>query len=97
MGGNRTPIIDEEHLFGDKKSWIEQYHSHLVSGGKPYTSESAPDFLRRLTVDEAMLLQTFPKDFKFIGRQSPVFRQIGNAVPCKLAEAVGRAVTDCLD
>ncbi|MEY0160102.1 DNA cytosine methyltransferase, partial [Providencia manganoxydans] len=48
--------------------------------------------LRRLTIDEAIILQTFPDDYIFIGPQSKVFSQIGNAVPCKLAQVVAEVV-----
>lgn len=90
MGGNRTPIIDEDQLYYGKKAWIEEYHQHLLSGGEPYQPDATPSRLRRLTVDEAHLLQTFPSSFIFSGKQSSVFRQIGNAVPCNLAEAIGQ-------
>jgi len=90
MGGNRTPIIDEEQLYHGKPAWVEKYHQHLLDGGESYPKDATPKFLRRMTVDEAHLLQTFPDDFNFIGRQSSVFRQIGNAVPCNLAEAVAK-------
>lgn len=96
MGGNKTPIVDENHLYEDAESWVEQYHRHLMGGGKPYALNSTPKYLRRLTVDEAMLLQTFPKNYQFKGPQSSVFRQIGNAVPCRLAEAVGRLVSKAI-
>lgn len=97
MGGNRTPIVDEEQLYYDAPSWIEEYHSYLMSGGAPYTNKNAPSRLRRLTVDEAHLLQTFPENFHFFGKQSSVFRQIGNAVPCNLAEAVAKLAMSILD
>ena len=97
MGGNRTPIVDEEQLYNEKPGWVEQYHRHLMDGGKPYPKDAAPEYLRRMTVDEAHLLQTFPKDFKFVGCQSSVFRQIGNAVPCNLAEAVARLAATTID
>ncbi|KJE34972.1 DNA methyltransferase [Thalassospira sp. HJ] len=96
MGGNRTPIVDENHLFEGSPSWVENYHHHLMNGGQPYGMNEAPEFLRRLTVDEALRIQTFPDDYEFIGRQSSVFRQIGNAVPCNLAFAVARAVRSIL-
>lgn len=47
---------------------------------------------RSITLKEGALLQTFPKDFVFAGNKVDVARQIGNAVPCKLAEAVGKAI-----
>ncbi len=97
MGGNKTPIVDEDHLYDHAASWVEEYHAHLMSGGKPYPLESSPSRLRRLTVDEAILLNTFPSDYEFVGGTSAMFRQIGNAVPCDLAFAVGSLVRKALD
>lgn len=97
MGGNKTPIIDERHYYGDGTSWVEEYHAHLISGGAPYKKESAPEYLRRLTLQEARILHTFPESYKFAGGNSAVYRQIGNAVPCKLAEAVARMTLDVLN
>ncbi len=47
---------------------------------------------RRLTVAECALLQDFPADYPFQGPVGARYRQIGNAVPPKLAETVGAAV-----
>lgn len=96
MGGNRTPIIDEDHLYDDAPSWVEGYHAKLVSGGSRSEFKQVPPTLRRLTIDEAAILQTFPLDYKFLGPQSRVFSQIGNAVPCGLAEVVTKAVKQSL-
>lgn len=92
MGGNRTPIIDEDHLYDNKESWIEQHHSALLNGEQPTEYGNAPSRLRRLTIDEAAILQTFPLDYEFLGPPSRIFSQIGNAVPCALAEVVGKVV-----
>lgn len=97
MGGNRSPIIDEGHLYKHSPSWVEIYHRHLMSGGMPYGMNDVPEYLRRLTVDEAILLQGFPADYKFCGPQSKVFSQIGNAVPCKLAQVVASVVHQLLE
>jgi len=45
--------------------------------------------LRRLTLREIAGLQGFPPEWKFYGSRSQRFRQVGNAVPVPLAEAVG--------
>jgi DNA (cytosine-5)-methyltransferase 1 len=90
MGGNKTPIIDENALRTDSKPWIEEYHQRLMDGQS--AEDVAPAHLRRLTVTEAALLQTFPSSFAFEGPQSSKFRQIGNAVPPKLAESVAVAL-----
>ena len=47
---------------------------------------------RRLTVEECATLQGFPSGHPFQGTKSAQYRQVGNAVPPKLAEVVGRAV-----
>jgi len=98
MGGNKTPIIDQS-LMDDPKAedWIKKYHQHLMNGGKPHEWKSTPKHLRRLTVNEALLLQTFPKDFVIKGSKSSAYRLIGNAVPCLLAETVAKALRKMLE
>ena len=41
---------------------------------------------RRLSARECAMLQTFPMDYQFVGSLNVVYKQIGNAVPVKLAE-----------
>ena len=50
-----------------------------------------------ITHREAARLQTFPDDFIFIGSKVEVARQIGNAVPPRLAAAVARALKVQID
>lgn len=47
---------------------------------------------RELTNRERARIQTFPDDFEFIGNYNSVRKQIGMAVPCKLAEIVSTAI-----
>lgn len=46
--------------------------------------------LRRLTLSECAGLQGFPMKWQFHGTQGSKFRQVGNAVPVVLGEALGR-------
>jgi DNA (cytosine-5)-methyltransferase 1 len=51
---------------------------------------------RILRIDEVKRLQTFPDDWQLTGRVDDQWRQVGNAVPPLLAEALGRALRDHL-
>lgn len=48
-----------------------------------------PNNKRRLTVRETARIQCFPDDMEFLGSKSSAYRQIGNAVPWKLAYCLG--------
>lgn len=97
MGGNKTPILDEEFLYGNAESdWSVGYHKALTEEMiRPMVGE-APNRLRRITIREAARIQTFPDDYIFCGKKGKIYTQIGNAVPSKLAEAVARAVIEYL-
>ncbi len=51
---------------------------------------------RGLTLREAALLQTFPLTYSFRGSHQAIERQIGNAVPPRLAEVLGSIVAAML-
>ncbi|MCL2410884.1 MAG: DNA cytosine methyltransferase [Treponema sp.] len=53
-----------------------------------------PDQPRSISLLEGALLQTFPPDFIFKGTKIEIARQIGNAVPPKLAKAIGESIID---
>jgi DNA (cytosine-5)-methyltransferase 1 len=96
MGGNKTPIVDELQIFDGEESYVEAYHKVLMGGGKT-RSGTAPSRLRRLTIKECAAIQTFPSEYTFRGAKSSIYKQIGNAVPCQLAEAMGHSLAAVLD
>jgi len=51
---------------------------------------------RRLSARECAMLQTFPMDYQFVGSLNVVYRQIGNAVPVKLAEQIAKNIYEVL-
>jgi DNA (cytosine-5)-methyltransferase 1 len=51
---------------------------------------------RYFTVRECGLLQGFPPDYAFAKMRTPAMRQIGNAVPPPIAEAVGKCLAEVL-
>ena len=94
MGGNRTPIVDQRWLEDETKApWVQSYFDRIKEGTPP-SDICVPDFMRRLTVTEAALIQTFPQDYLFTGSVPRMFSQIGNAVPCELAYAVASAMKE---
>jgi DNA (cytosine-5)-methyltransferase 1 len=48
-----------------------------------------PDNLRRMTIREQALIQTFPLDFEFSGKMNSCYRQVGNAVPVRFGKMLG--------
>lgn len=58
-------------------------------GGKPFRDPATT--ARRVTVEEAGILQGFPADFPWQGSKTSQFRQVGNAVNPAVAEAVLRS------
>ncbi|MFD5470260.1 DNA cytosine methyltransferase [Streptomyces sp. NPDC127105] len=49
-----------------------------------------------LTVKQAALIQGFPGGWNFQGRKTAQYRQVGNAFPPPVAEAIGRAIAAVL-
>jgi len=71
----------------------------LAQPARTVTASSQQDWiidnrygLRRLTPRECAAIQTFPRDWKFVGNRVSQYRQIGNAVPPLLAQAIGLAI-----
>ena len=75
----------------------DSYRDYSKEGVRPKMNK-ASDALwlgtgrRRLTVEECALLQDFPEDHVFCGTKKSRYQQVGNAVPPKLAEVVGRII-----
>jgi DNA (cytosine-5)-methyltransferase 1 len=95
MGGNRTPIIDQQTLEDGSEPWVVDYHRRLWAGEPPVTK--IPPRLRRLSVQEAMALQTFPSTWTLAGSQSSQYHQIGNAVPTRLGYHVALSLLAALE
>jgi len=64
------------------------------NGGPDRASDAAflAAGIRRITVQEALILQGFPADWPVHGTVEEQYTQAGNAVPPPLAEAVARLV-----
>lgn len=47
---------------------------------------------RFITIREAALLMSFPKDFEFVGNRAYCYKMIGNAVPVNFAKAIADSI-----
>jgi DNA (cytosine-5)-methyltransferase 1 len=60
------------------------------------TERCHPLYTRPLTTREYARIQTFPDEYKFSGSMAKIYKQIGNAVPCRLAYFVGKSIKEIL-
>ena len=96
--GNKLP----NHTYSKYKLAFNGYLGHRpISPDKPAPTVTArgdneggvvvlphPNNKRRMSARELAFIQSFPLEYEFYGSQSSVYRQIGNAVPPLLAQAI---------
>ena len=63
----------------------------------PPTAGHPLDHLPRLTLPMAAAIQGFPPDWRFAGRKTTGYRQIGNAFPPPVARAVGKSIRSAIE
>lgn len=68
----------------------------VIAGGTKGGGRSHlhPEIPRTLSVRECANLQTFPKDYIFMGANARQFTQVGNAVPPLLAAQIGNSIIE---
>ena len=71
---------------------IEYNQFYKIKGGENMVKDN-DGTVRYFTVAEAKRIQTFPDDYKITGAWSEAMRQLGNAVPVRLAKLVAQSVT----
>ncbi|SPJ33448.1 DNA cytosine methyltransferase [Kushneria phyllosphaerae] len=73
-----------------KRAWA----TLSVDGHGLWDAPPEPDFegMPRLTAKMTARIQGFPDDWQFFGRKTAAYRQIGNAFPPPVAEAVGKQI-----
>lgn len=72
--------------------WGRPCPTVLTSPAQKATPLCHPDHVRPLSVAEYAAIQQFPPDWVFKGSLTSQYKQIGNAVPVGLAEAIGRHI-----
>lgn len=90
----RSDIFDDKYKRLDWEDLSRTITAHISKDGYWYIH---PEYHRTLTVREAARIQTFPDHYRFAGTPTAAFRQIGNAVPPMLGEALGGSVLTSLE
>ena len=95
-----------------KRNWDQVSFTIPAMGKQVALHPSSPDMIkidkdlwvfgsvdktRRLSWQEAALIQTFPKNMIFAGNLVSKYKQIGNAVPVKLAEIIALQIKNILE
>jgi DNA (cytosine-5)-methyltransferase 1 len=107
-GGNRLVYVYDKDLappchYGNTDSFKDIYGRMWWDKPSPtittkfYSMSNGrfvhPEEDRAISLREGAVLQSFPKDYKFIGKSTAnIARMIGNAVPPKYATAIGHAI-----
>ena len=94
------PYTSRNHMFKDKYFKLNEREvsktitSHMKFDCNMYIHPTQP---RGLSPREAARIQTFPDDYVFMGANNIWYAQIGNAVPVKLAQAIGEEIMKYLN
>lgn len=101
--GDKYTDVPEEYRRYNSESFKDKYYklkpdlpgvtvtAHLDKDGYRYIHYDTEQY-RTISVREAARIQSFGDHFRFCGSRSARFRQIGNAVPPILAEALARNI-----
>ena len=85
----RNGIFKDKYFKLDETQICKTITSHMKFDCNMYIH---PWDARGLSPREAARIQTFPDDYVFMGSQNMWYAQIGNAVPVKLAKAIGLGI-----
>ncbi|TDK26587.1 DNA cytosine methyltransferase [Arthrobacter crusticola] len=79
-----------------KAAWLQLGVDGKGIANEPPSPETPLDYTPRLTNQMVARVQGFPAEWKFSGRKTSVYRQIGNAFPPPVASAIGNSIAFAL-
>lgn len=88
---SRNDIFKDKYFKLDENQICKTITSHMKFDCNMYIH---PWEARGLSPREAARIQTFPDDYVITGAQNSWYAQVGNAVPVKLAKAIGEGIMD---
>ena len=91
---NTTSFLDRFKVV-DLNGKCHTVIAHIAKDGHYYIYPSTTN-IRSISVREAARIQSFPDDFFFEGSRSAMFKQIGNAVPPLMAQAIAQSIKKIL-
>jgi len=83
--------------FYRRLAWDKPSPTLVTHPAMPATDLAHPVLDRPLSVQEYMRIQQFPDDWQLSGKTLDKYKQIGNAVPVGLGEAVGKLLIEVLE
>jgi len=92
--GARTYVGHTGSRLDEPSKTLKAGHHGVPGGENMFVKDDGT--VRYFTVREAARLQTFPDEYEFSGAWGQTMRQLGNAVPVKLAEVVAQSVATSL-
>jgi len=90
-----SKCVNPRDLYEDRPSRTLTCRNLSAATGDMHRVKLPDGRRRRLLIEEAARLQSFPDNFKFMGAETSKFNQIGNAVPPLLAYKIAIAVKEC--
>jgi len=86
-----------------RRAWKELHVNGCLIGNEPpgkgfigYKDKEEYKHMPLLTTRMAARIQGFPDWWEFVGKKTAAYRQIGNAFPPPVAEAIGKQIMDAL-
>jgi DNA (cytosine-5)-methyltransferase 1 len=79
-----------------RAAWLKLHVDGKGLADAPPKATDPLDYLPRLTLPMAAVIQGFPPGWEFLGRKTAAYRQIGNAFPPPVACAVGASLKEAI-
>jgi DNA (cytosine-5)-methyltransferase 1 len=80
-----------------REAWLRLGVNGKGLADAPPPADAPEDFVPKLTVKMAAVIQGFPLTWKISGRKTAAYRQVGNAFPAPVAEAVGTSIREAIE